>query len=133
MAARATAMLQQYDVRISTLGALIPARNLSGGNQQKVVVARAMQSAPKLLIACQPTRGLDVEAAQFVYRTLEKAREQGLGVLLFSLDMDEILRLSDRVAVMFNGEIATTLPVAEATPQELGAWMTGAKTEGGRT
>lgn len=133
MAARAADMIQQYDVRISELGAFIPARNLSGGNQQKVVVARAMESSPKLLIACQPTRGLDVEAARFVYETLEKARKQGLGVLLFSLDIDEILRLSDRVAVMFNGEVATVLPASEATPQELGAWMTGAKTERGRS
>ncbi|MCX6378874.1 MAG: ABC transporter ATP-binding protein [Armatimonadetes bacterium] len=130
MTAHTVAMIQQYDVRISELGALIPARSLSGGNQQKIVVARAIQSAPKLLVACQPTRGLDVEAARFVYRTLEQARREGLGILLFSLDLEEILQLSDRVAVMFNGKIVTVLPTAQATPEEIGAWMTGAKAGG---
>ncbi len=126
MEARATAMVRQYDVRISDLGPSIPARNLSGGNQQKIVVSRAMESHPRLLVACQPTRGLDVEAARFVYKTLRDARQQGLGILLFSLDLDEILELADRVAVMYNGQVVAVLPRSEATPERVGAWMTGA-------
>ena len=86
-------------------------------------------SVPRLLVACQPTRGLDVEASRFVYRTLRQARADGLGVLLFSLDLDEILELSDRIAVMFNGRIAGILPRAQATPEAVGALMTGARSE----
>jgi general nucleoside transport system ATP-binding protein len=85
-----------------------------------------MDSRPRLLIACQPTRGLDVEAARFVYKTLQGAKARGLGILLFSLDLDEIMELSDRIAVMFNGEIAGILPRSEATPEKVGALMTGA-------
>jgi simple sugar transport system ATP-binding protein len=124
--ARATAMVGQYDVRLADIGASLPARNLSGGNQQKIVIARAMESHPRLLVACQPTRGLDVEASRFVYKTLRNARQSGLGVLLFSLDLDEIFELSDRIAVMFNGRVVTVLPREEATPEIVGAWMTGA-------
>jgi general nucleoside transport system ATP-binding protein len=120
-----TEMIRRYDVRAGSMGAPTLARNLSGGNQQKVVVARAMESQPRLLIASQPTRGLDVNASEFVYRTLFAAKEKGLGVLLFSLDLDEVIRLSDRIAVMFNGRIVGILPKAEATPERIGALMTG--------
>ncbi len=123
---RAQAMVQRYDVRGGTQGGNAPGGALSGGNQQKVVFARAMDSGPRLLVACQPTRGLDVEAARFVYKTLTDARAEGMGILLFSLDLDEILRLSDRVAVMFNGSVAGILSRAEATPARVGALMTGA-------
>ncbi len=123
---RAQAMVQRYDVRGGTQGGDAPGGALSGGNQQKVVFARAMDSGPRLLVACQPTRGLDVEASRFVYKTLTDARDGGLGVLLFSLDLDEILRLSDRVAVMFNGSVAGILSRAHATPARVGALMTGA-------
>jgi general nucleoside transport system ATP-binding protein len=122
---RADAMIRGYDVRVGFRGVPTLARTLSGGNQQKIVIARAMEGKPRFLIACQPTRGLDVEASRFVYRTLLSAREQGLGVLLFSLDLDEIFHLSDRIAVMFNGKIAGILPRAEATPENIGALMTG--------
>lgn len=125
----AQAMVQQYDVRGGTRGGLAPGGALSGGNQQKVVFARAMDSGPRLLVACQPTRGLDVEAGRFVYKTLERAKADGLGVLLFSLDLDEVLRLSDRIAVMFNGRIAGVLTRAQATPERIGALMTGAAHE----
>ncbi len=125
----AQAMVQQYDVRGGTRGGLAPGGALSGGNQQKVVFARAMDSGPRLLVACQPTRGLDVEAGRFVYKTLERAKADGLGVLLFSLDLDEVLRLSDRIAVMFNGRIAGILTRAQATPERIGALMTGAAYE----
>ena len=103
-----------------------PPVSLSGGNQQKIVIARAVQSEPRLLVACQPTRGLDVEASRFVYKTLRAARTSGMGVLLFSLDLDEILELSDRVAVMFNGKIAGILSRSLTTPETIGALMTGA-------
>ncbi len=126
---RARTMVERYDVRGGTRGGQAPGGALSGGNQQKVVFARAMDSGPRLLVACQPTRGLDVEAARFVYKTLERAKADGLGVLLFSLDLDEVLRLSDRIAVMFNGRIAGVLPRAEATPERIGALMTGAAYE----
>ena len=124
---RATQMIGDYDVRLGSRDAGSPARNLSGGNQQKVVVARAMDSEPCLLVACQPTRGLDRGATVFVYDTLRQARARGLGILLFSLDLDEILELSDRIAVMFNGRIVGLLDRAEATPERIGALMTGAE------
>ncbi len=119
------AMMRRGDVRAAEGGAGLPAGSLSGGNQQKIVIARAMQSGPRLLVACQPTRGLDVEASRFVYKTLRDARAAGLGVLLFSLDLDEVLELSDRVAVMFNGKIVGVLSRSQATPETVGALMTG--------
>ncbi|MCW3096235.1 MAG: nucleoside transporter ATP-binding protein [Chthonomonadaceae bacterium] len=124
--ARTTQMIQDYDVRMGSRDANAPARNLSGGNQQKVVIARAIDSEPCLLVACQPTRGLDRGATVFVYDTLRQARSRGLGILLFSLDLDEVLELSDRIAVMFNGRIVGLLDRADATPERIGALMTGA-------
>lgn len=126
---RATQMIKDYDVRMGSRDANSLARNLSGGNQQKVVIARAIDSEPCLLVACQPTRGLDRGATVFVYDTLRQARARGLGILLFSLDLDEILELSDRIAVMFNGRIVGLLNRAEATPERIGALMTGAETQ----
>lgn len=125
MNSRAAKMLMRYSVKASGAGAL--ARTLSGGNQQKVVVARALDSSPKLLVASQPTRGLDVSAAEFVYRSLRLAREEGAGILLFSLDLDEIMQLADKIAVMFNGRIAGILQRSEATQEKVGALMTGAE------
>ena len=124
--ARASDLISHYSVRVGPQEALTPARNLSGGNQQKVVVARAMEGDPRLLVACQPTRGLDVEASRFVYRVLLGAKARGLGVLLFSLDLDEVLHLSDRIAVLFNGQLVGILARNEATPDRIGALMTGA-------
>ena len=129
--ARATQMIQDYDVRLGSRDANSVARNLSGGNQQKVVIARAMDGEPCLLVACQPTRGLDRGATVFVYETLRQARARGLGILLFSLDLDEILELSDRIAVMFNGRVVGLLDRAEATPERIGALMTGADRQSG--
>ena len=123
---RAMQMIRDYDVRVGSRDANAPVRSLSGGNQQKVVIARAIDSEPCLLVACQPTRGLDRGATVFVYDTLRQARARGLGILLFSLDLDEILELSDRIAVMFNGRIVGLLDRAEATPERIGALMTGA-------
>ncbi len=128
MIERANAMVQRYDVRMGERDARAAARALSGGNQQKVVIARALDGEPRLLIACQPTRGLDIEAARFVYETLRRARARGLGILLFSLDLDEVLEMSDRIVVMFNGQIAGEVSRQEATPEGIGALMTGART-----
>lgn len=124
---RATNMIQRYDVRIGFTGATTPVSSLSGGNQQKLIFARAMDTGLRLLVACQPTRGLDVHAARFVYTALLQARKRGQGILLFSLDLDEIFQLSDRIAVMFNGTIVGVLPRSEATPELVGAMMTGAE------
>jgi simple sugar transport system ATP-binding protein len=123
---RAEAMIRRYDVRAGLSGAAAPARTLSGGNQQKLVVARALDAEPRLVVACQPTRGLDVRASAFVHQALRDVRGRGGSVLLFSHDLDEILALSDRVAVMFQGEIREPLPAAEATRTRVGALMTGA-------
>jgi ABC-type uncharacterized transport system ATPase subunit len=126
MLARAANMIQRYDVRVGFLGAEAAARTLSGGNQQKIIIARAMEGGLRLLVACQPTRGLDVAASQFVYTTLRQARDRGLGVLLFSLDLDELFQLADKIAVMFNGQIVGVVPRAAATAEAIGALMTGA-------
>ncbi len=127
---RATEMLRRYDVRSGTNGATALAGTLSGGNQQKVVFARAMEANPRLLVACQPTRGLDVAASRFVYDTLRRARADGLGVLLFSLDLDEILELSDRIAVLYAGRVAGVLNRHDATRETVGALMTGSSGSG---
>ena len=121
---RAKAMIRAYDVRGGERGPSLAAKSLSGGNQQKVVIARAMDGKPKLLVACQPTRGLDVEASRFVYETLRAARDKGLGILLFSLDLDEIFALSGRIAVLYNGTLAGVLPRRDANPDNVGALMT---------
>jgi general nucleoside transport system ATP-binding protein len=131
IADRATTMIGGYDVRLGTRTSDARAGDLSGGNQQKVVIARALDGQPRVLVACQPTRGLDTGASGFVYEALRKAREAGMGVLLFSLDLDEVLALSDRIAVMFNGQIVDVLPRGEATAETVGALMTGAATGGG--
>jgi simple sugar transport system ATP-binding protein len=119
---RARVLLQEFDVRGG--GPETPAGSLSGGNQQKVVLAREIDRNPKVLIAAQPTRGLDVGAIEFVHRRLVGERDEGRGVLLVSLELDEILSLSDRILVVFEGEI-----VGEFAPgvseEELGVAMTG--------
>lgn len=117
------AIVQHY--RIRAPGADVPARTLSGGNQQKALIARALSGGPRLLVAMQPTRGLDVEATRFVYKTLRDAQAQGLALLLFSLDLDEIFELADRIAVLYNGALAGIVPRAEATPEGIGRLMVG--------
>ena len=106
----------------------LPASALSGGNQQKVVVARAMTGRDyQVLLAAQPTRGVDVGAIEFIHARLREAREQGKAVLLVSADLAEVLALSDRVAVMYGGRIVALLPRSEASPETLGPYMTGAE------
>ena len=100
---------------------------MSGGNQQKAIVAREMSKAHDLLIAVQPTRGLDVGAIEYIHGQLLKARESNKGVLLFSLELDEIMKLSDRILVMYEGEIVGSFNPKTTTQQELGLYMSGAK------
>jgi general nucleoside transport system ATP-binding protein len=126
MIARAKRILQEFDVRGG--GPQTPAASLSGGNQQKVVVAREVSRNPRVLVAAQPTRGLDVGAIEFVHRRLVQERDEGRAILLVSFELDEILSLSDRILVLYEGRI-----VAEYTPdvseEELGFAMTGGRRE----
>jgi simple sugar transport system ATP-binding protein len=115
------------DYNIKAPGPHAKTKQLSGGNLQKLVLARALYHAPHLLIAVQPTRGLDVGATEFIWKRLLAEREGGRAILLISADLDEVLQLSDRVAVLFEGEITGTLPAAGIDLTELGLLMTGAK------
>ncbi len=124
--ARARKLLQEFDVRGG--GPQTPARALSGGNQQKVVVAREVSNDPRVLIAAQPTRGLDVGAIEFVHRRLVEERDEGRAVLLVSLELDEILSLSDRILVMYEGEIVAEFGPS-VTEDELGVAMLGGTRE----
>ena len=102
-------------------------RTLSGGNMQKVILARVMERNPKVIIVSQPTRGLDIGATEYVRSRLLEQRQRGAAILLISEDLDEILELSDRIAVIYEGEIQGILPRAEADPERLGLLMAGAK------
>jgi general nucleoside transport system ATP-binding protein len=119
---RARTLLQEFDVRGG--GPQTRAGGLSGGNQQKVVLAREIDRNPSVLIAAQPTRGLDVGAIEFVHRRLVEERAQGRGILLVSLELEEVLSLSDRILVIYEGEIVGEFPPS-ATEEELGVAMTG--------
>ncbi len=123
---RARRLLQAFDVRGG--GPRTPAKALSGGNQQKVVVAREVENDPRVLIAAQPTRGLDVGAIEFVHRRLVEERDEGRGVLLVSLELEEILSLSDRILVVYEGEIVGEYG-PDATEEELGVAMLGGTRE----
>ena len=116
-------VIEKYEIRAG--GINLPIRTLSGGNQQKVVVARELESDPELIIAAHPTRGLDINAAQFVYQQLIDARNRSKAILLISVDLEELLSLSDRIAVMYNGRIAGILQPSETNEAELGALMLG--------
>jgi ABC-type uncharacterized transport system ATPase subunit len=104
-----------------------PARALSGGNQQKIVVAREMPADFRVLLAAQPTRGVDVGAIEFIHDQLRAARRAGKAILLVSAELHEILALSDRIAVMYRGKLVTEMPRADASESVLGEWMTGAR------
>jgi simple sugar transport system ATP-binding protein len=121
----AESLIKKYDVR--TPSPLTTAGSLSGGNQQKVIVARELSRLTQLIIAAQPTRGLDVGSIEFIHKQLIAARDIGVGVLLISAELDEILSLSDRVAVMYRGEILDILSDKEATRERLGLLMAGVK------
>ena len=125
IASNAASRIKTFDIRPPDES--LPARALSGGNQQKIVIAREMGRDFTVLIAAQPTRGVDVGAIEFIHDQLRKARADGKAILLISADLVEILALSDRVAVMYGGRIVVTLPGSEATPEILGPYMTGAQ------
>jgi general nucleoside transport system ATP-binding protein len=116
--------LTEYDVRPADLA--LAAGHLSGGNQQKLVLARELQDAPKLVLAAQPTRGVDVGAIEFIHRQLLHARDRGAGILLISSDLDEILSLSDRILVLYEGRIAAQFQRGQVTERELGMKLGGA-------
>ena len=100
---------------------------MSGGNQQKAIVARELNKDHKLLIAVQPTRGLDVGAIEYLHKAIIADRDEGKAVLLVSYELEEVLNLSDRILVMYEGEIVGELNPKETSPEELGLYMAGAK------
>jgi ABC-type uncharacterized transport system ATPase subunit len=127
--ANARRLVQEFDVRTPTIET--PAGSLSGGNQQKTIVARELShTTVKLLIVNQPTRGLDVGSIEFIHKRIVEARDSGVAVLLVSAELDEIMGLSDRIAVMYNGRIVATLPAQDADRSQLGLLMAGAEVAG---
>jgi general nucleoside transport system ATP-binding protein len=125
--ANAFSLVRQFDVRAPS--PFVPASTLSGGNQQKVIVARELSRPIKLLVANQPTRGLDVGSIEYIHKQIVKKRDEGCAVLLISAELDEIMQLSDRIAVMFRGRITAILPAAQAEKEKLGLLMAGASLE----
>ena len=119
-------LIASYDIR-SGQGGQTVARSMSGGNQQKAIVAREIDRDPELLIAVQPTRGLDVGAIEYIHKQLVKERDSGKAILLVSLELDEVMNLSDRILVIYEGEIVADLDPKEVTVQELGLYMAGSK------
>jgi simple sugar transport system ATP-binding protein len=117
-------VVEEFDVR--TPSVLTPVRNLSGGNQQKTVVGREFSRPMRLLIAAQPTRGLDIGSIEFIHRRIVQARDQGTAVLLVSAELDEVTALADRIAVLYRGRIAALRPTDELSREELGLLMAGA-------
>ncbi len=122
-------LIEDYDIR-SSEGPFTITRSMSGGNQQKAIVAREISKSPDILLAVQPTRGLDVGAIEYIHNQLIKQRDAGAAILLVSLELDEVMNLSDRILVMFEGEIVADLDPKSVTVQELGLYMAGAKKEG---
>ena len=118
-------IIRRFDVMAP--GPDVPATALSGGNQQKLVVGREVMANPSVLIAAQPTRGIDIGAQGAVWEELKSAREAGMAVLLISADLDELIGLSDTIHVLFEGELVAELDPADITPEELGSYMTGAR------
>ena len=117
-------ILQNFDVR-SGEGASSIARTLSGGNQQKAIIGRELELDPDLLIAVQPTRGLDVGSIEYIHKRLIEHRDKGKAVLLVSLELDEVLQLSDRIAIINNGEIVGEVLASETNENEVGLMMAG--------
>lgn len=122
---KARALISEFDVR--TPSEYTPARALSGGNQQKAIIGREVDRDPDILIAAQPTRGLDVGAIEFIHQRLIDQRDNGKAVLLISFELDEIMNVSDRIAVIYEGEIVAVVDPKETTEQELGLLMAGSK------
>ena len=124
--AYADGLIEQYDVRAGQ-GPATPARSMSVGNQQKAIVAREIDKNPELLVAVQPTRGLDVGAIEYIHKQLVAQRDAGKAVLLVSLELDEVMDVPDRILVMYEGEIVGQLDPKTTTQEELGLYMAGAK------
>lgn len=122
----ADGLIAEFDVRCGQ-GGLTPARGMSGGNQQKAIIAREVDRSPSLLIAAQPTRGLDVGAIEYIHSRLVQERDNGKAVLLVSLELDEILNVSDRIAVMYEGEVVGIVDADQTDENELGLMMAGGK------
>ncbi len=120
-------VVREFDVRTPSI--FVPSQSLSGGNQQKVIVARELSRPIKLLIAAQPTRGLDVGSIEYIHRRLLQKRDEGVAVLLVSVELDEIMALSDRIAVMYEGQIVATVDADLATREQLGLLMAGVRPE----
>ena len=121
--AYAAEMVEQFDIRPTDYN--LPTSSLSGGNAQKVVVAREVSMNRKLLVASQPTRGVDIGAIELIRNTLEKAKKQGAGVLLVSAELEEIISLSDRIIVIHEGKITGEMMASEANENNLGLLMMG--------
>ena len=117
-------LIEQFDVR-SAQGPTTIVRSMSGGNQQKAIIAREIDRSPQVLIVAQPTRGLDVGAIEYIHKRLIEERDKGKTILLFSLDLDEIMNLSDRIAVMYEGRIVGAVDADKTNEQELGLMMAG--------
>jgi simple sugar transport system ATP-binding protein len=122
-------IMREYDVRAPGPDTLAVA--LSGGNQQKLIVGREMSAQPRLLVAAHPTRGVDVGAQAVIWELLKDARAEGLGIVLISADLDELIGLSDTLHVMLRGRLVATVDPRRVTPEELGGYMTGARTTAG--
>jgi simple sugar transport system ATP-binding protein len=122
----ASKLIKQYDIR-SGQAEESTVRDMSGGNQQKVIIARELDRDPDIVIAVQPTRGLDIGAAEYIHKQLIKQRDNGKAVLLVSLELDEVMDVSDRILVIYEGEIVADIDSKNATAGELGLYMSGSK------
>jgi len=129
MTKEAQEKIENFDIRPDSPDVLV--RTLSGGNQQKVVVAREISNASRLIVADQPSRGIDIGAIELIHQKLVDARNSGMAVLLISLELDEVMLLSDRIAVIHDGRLMDILDAKEATREQIGLLMAGAKTKGG--
>jgi simple sugar transport system ATP-binding protein len=125
-------LIKKFDIRAGR-GPITLVRSMSGGNQQKAIIAREIDRNPNLLVAFQPTRGLDVGAIEYIHKQLVAQRDEKKAVLLISLELDEVMNVSDRILVMYEGEIVGEFDPKTVTIQELGLYMAGAKRQGGIT
>lgn len=124
---QANKLIENFDIR--TPDALTPVSSLSGGNQQKVIIARELSRPVELLVASQPTRGLDVGSIEYIHKRIVQKRDEGCAVLLISPELDEVMELSDRIAVMYRGKFVADLPNKEVTKEQVGLMMAGISPE----
>ena len=123
----AEALIDAFDIR--TPSPVVDISTLSGGNQQKVIVARELSRPIKLLVAAQPTRGLDVGSIEYIHNRLIEKRDEGVAVLLVSTELDEIMELADRIAVMYRGQTADIIHIEDASKERIGLLMAGILSE----